>query len=168
MAAGEAERESRQAAEPSVLFVCLGNICRSPLAEAAFRREAERVGLRVRIDSAGTGAWHVGEPPDPRAIAVAARHGVDISRLRARQVAPEDFRRFDAIVALDQENLRALKRMQPTDGAARLSLLLDHVEGREGEPVADPYYGAADHFELTWSDVAQGAKALARRIAAEP
>ncbi|HEX2764589.1 MAG TPA: low molecular weight protein-tyrosine-phosphatase [Allosphingosinicella sp.] len=149
----------------SVLFVCLGNICRSPLAEAAFRREAQRLGLDVEIDSAGTGDWHIGHPPDPRAAAVAARNGVDISALRARQATPEDFRRFDHIVALDAKNLGDLERLRPADGKARLSLLLDHVEGRAGEAVADPYYGEEAHFDAAWADVAAGAEGLARKIA---
>lgn len=147
-----------------VLFVCLGNICRSPLAEAAFRAEAERIGLNVEVDSAGTGDWHLGYPPDPRAVAVAARNGVDISHLRARQVTPDDFRRFDEIVALDLQNYAALEAMQPEDGGAWLSLLLDHVPEREGEPVADPYHGDDSHFDQTWRDVTQGAAALAATI----
>jgi protein-tyrosine phosphatase len=151
----------------SVLFVCLGNICRSPLAEAAFRREAERLGLEVEVDSAGTGDWHIGYPPDRRAAAVAARNGIDISHLRARQVTAEDFRRFDHIVALDAKNLADLEAMRPADAKAELSLLLDHVEGRKGEPVADPYYGEESHFDLAWNDVTVGAEALARRIAGE-
>jgi protein-tyrosine phosphatase len=150
----------------SVLFVCLGNICRSPLAEAAFRREAQRLGLEAEIDSAGTGDWHIGYPPDPRAAAVAARNGIDISNLKARQVTPDDFRRFDHIVALDADNLRDLERLRPAGAKARLSLLLDHVEGREGEAVADPYYGEDEHFDAAWSDVTAGAEALARKIAA--
>jgi protein-tyrosine phosphatase len=149
----------------SVLFVCLGNICRSPLAEAALRAESERLGLAVEIDSAGTGDWHIGHPPDRRAAAVAARNGVDISHLRARQVTADDFRRFDHIVALDAQNLRDLRRLQPADGKARLSLLLDHVEGRRGQAVADPYYGDDDHFDETWRDVSEGAQALARKLA---
>jgi protein-tyrosine phosphatase len=148
-----------------VLFVCLGNICRSPLAEAALRGEAERLGLDVEVDSAGTGDWHLGHPPDLRAVDVAKKNGVDISHLRARRVTRDDFYRFDHIVALDAQNLADLKRLQPADGKAELSLLLDHVEGREGEPVADPYYGEADHFEITWGDVTEGARALARRLA---
>jgi protein-tyrosine phosphatase len=149
----------------SVLFVCLGNICRSPLAEAAFRREAERLGLNVRIDSAGTGDWHVGRPPDSRAAAAAMKNGVDISHLQARQVTPADFHEFDYIVALDAQNLADLRAMQPRGGNAELSLLLDHVEGREGQAVADPYYGQEEDFDLTWSDVVSGAKGLAQRIA---
>jgi protein-tyrosine phosphatase len=148
-----------------VLFVCLGNICRSPLAEAAFRREAERLGLEVEIDSAGTGDWHIGYPPDPRAAAVAARNGIDISHLRARQLTAEDFRRFDHIVALDSKNLRDIERLRPADGRARVSLLLDHVEGRQGQAVADPYYGDESHFDAAWDDVTAGAVGLARELA---
>lgn len=150
--------------KPSVLFVCLGNICRSPLAEAAFRAEAERIGLDVEVDSAGTGDWHIGRAPDPRAIAVARRNGIDVSGLRARLVTPDDFRRFGRIVALDQQNLANLRRMQPVDGRAKLSLLLDHVDGRAGRAVADPYHGEDSHFDQTWSDVTEGARGLARAM----
>ena len=150
----------------AVLLVCLGNICRSPLAEAALRREAERDGLDLEVDSAGTGDWHVGRPPDQRAIAVAGKNGIDISQLRARQVTPDDFRRFDHIVALDAQNLADLKSMRPSGSTAELSLLLDHVEGREGQAVADPYYGGEDHFDVTWTDVEAGARGLALKIAA--
>jgi protein-tyrosine phosphatase len=149
-----------------VLFVCLGNICRSPLAEEAFRREAARIGLRVEVDSAGTGDWHVGRAPDSRAQAVAVRNGANISSLRARQVTPEDFRRFTHIIALDAQNFADLKALRPADGTAALSLLLDHVPGREGQAVADPYYGEEAGFDVTWREVSEGAAALARKIAA--
>jgi protein-tyrosine phosphatase len=151
----------------SILFVCLGNICRSPLAEAAFRAEAERRGLDVSADSAGTGGWHAGEPPDRRAIAAARRNGVDIADLRARQVTRADFDRFDHIVALDEENLGDLRALQPPASRARLSLLLDHVAGREGEAVADPYYGGDAHFDATWRDVTAGARGLAAALQEE-
>jgi protein-tyrosine phosphatase len=150
-----------------VLFVCMGNICRSPLAEAALRAEAARRGLDVEIDSAGTGGWHAGEPPDRRAIAAARRGGVDISRQRARQVSRADFDRFDHIVALDTENLADLEALRPPGSRARLSLLLDHVAGREGEAVADPYYGGDAHFDTTWRDVTAGARGLAEALRQE-
>jgi protein-tyrosine phosphatase len=149
----------------SVLFVCLGNICRSPLAEAALRREAEARGLEIEVDSAGTGDWHLGYPPDPRAVAVARKNGIDITHLRARLVTPDDFRRFDHVVALDTSNHANLRAMMPADAKAKLSLLLDHVPGREGEAVADPYHGGEAHFAETWADVTRGAAGLADRIA---
>jgi protein-tyrosine phosphatase len=144
----------------SVLFVCLGNICRSPLAEAAFRREARLAGLDIVIDSAGTGNWHVGHAPDPRAQAAALRQGVDIADYRARQVMSADFGLFTHIVALDAQNLADLEALRPDGATARLSLLLDHVPGRQGQSVADPYYGDDEAFELAWSEVAMGATGL--------
>ena len=152
----------------AVLFVCLGNICRSPLAEAAFRREAEAAALEAEADSAGTGDWHIGEAPDRRAQATARKHGIDIGGYRARLVTPADFRRFTHIVALDRKNLAVLKAMRPADGTAELSLLLDHVPGREGQPVADPYYGEEDGFNATWADVTEGVSALVQELAAKP
>ncbi|MGV3580530.1 low molecular weight protein-tyrosine-phosphatase [Brevundimonas sp.] len=147
----------------SLLFVCLGNICRSPLAEAAFRAEAERLHLDVIVDSAGTGGWHAGDPPDPRAQATARRHGIDISAYRGRQVKAEDFRRFTHIVAMDFDNLSNLRRLAPADATAELSLMLDHA-GRPGQSVADPYYGDDAGFEVTWSDVSAGAAGLAQTL----
>ncbi|GAA5048219.1 low molecular weight protein-tyrosine-phosphatase [Erythrobacter westpacificensis] len=149
---------------PSILFVCLGNICRSPLAEGALRTAAREAGLALEIDSAGTGDWHVGNPPDPRAIEVAREEGVDITTLRARQVVYEDFTRFTHIFALDADNLRNLRQLAPGDTTAELALLLDMVPGREGQAVADPYYGGAEGFEQTWADVNAAAKALVARF----
>lgn len=154
--------------QPSVLFVCLGNICRSPLAEAALRAEALAAGLAISVDSAGTGGWHAGNPPDPRAIAEAERHGIDISHYRARQVRVEDFRHFGHIYALDQQNLRDLQRIEPKGlfgrSTARLGLLMDLVPGREGTAVIDPYGGTAEDFVQTWADVRAAAQAIIRRL----
>lgn len=155
------ERGDMLPAEPArVLFVCLGNICRSPLAEGAMRFVVAERCLEIEVDSAGTGAWHVGNPPDRRAQAVARRYGIDISGLRARQVRVDDFYRFTHIVALDGQNLRNLRALAPRDGVARLSLLLDHVPGREGQDVADPYYGDEEGFETAWADARAGAEGL--------
>lgn len=151
-------------AQVSVLFVCLGNICRSPLAEAAFRREAERLELEAHVDSAGTAAWHAGKPPDPRARALARAKGAPIDHLRARQITAEDYRCFTHIFALDEDNLAAIRARAPADSTAEIALLLDCVAGREGQAVADPYYGDEAGFEITWREVTEAARALAHRL----
>lgn len=151
----------------SVLFVCLGNICRSPLAEAALRAEAEKAGLAIEVDSAGIGDWHVDSPPDSRAQAVALRHGIDISGYRGRQVTAGDFRRFTHVYALDAENLKKLKRIRPSDETADLRLVMDLVPGREGTDVTDPYFGDATGFDVTWDDVTRAARAIVARLLAE-
>ena len=150
--------------KPALLFVCLGNICRSPLAEAAFREAAAKAGLDANVDSAGTGDWHLGNPPDRRAQAEALHHGIDISGYRARQVGPEDFRRFTHVLALDAENLANLQAIRPDDATAELSLLLDHVPGMAGRSVADPYFGEAAGFAETWREVSVAADALVREL----
>lgn len=149
---------------PAILFVCLGNICRSPLAEAAFRAEAAAAGIDATIESAGTGNWHAGGPPDPRAQAMAASRGIDISHYVARQVVRDDFYRFTHIFALDEDNLADLQAIAPDDATARLALLLDLVPGRAGESVGDPYYGSGDGFVRTWNDVSAAARMLAARL----
>lgn len=145
---------------PSVLFVCLGNICRSPLAELALRVQAQQADLAVRVDSAGIGDWHIGLPPDRRARAVARAMGHSIDAMQARQIAPADFLDFDHVVALDQQNLAALRDLKPAGATARLSLLFDHVVGRAGEDVFDPYYSDEDAFLETWREVSAGAQGL--------
>lgn len=159
MNAGETKRPI------SVLMVCLGNICRSPLAEAALRQVAERERINLRVDSAGTGDWHVGNPPDRRARAVAKRlGGMDITDLRARQVAADDFYVFDHILAMDGDNLAYLKALRPIDATANLSLLLDYVPGQKGEALADPYYGDTTGFEITWVQVSAAAAAFVKSL----
>lgn len=133
----------------SVLFVCLGNICRSPTAEAVFRRRVADAGLeaRIHIDSAGTGDWHIGKAPDRRASAAAAQRGYQLDRLRARQVSAEDFHRFDLILAMDDNNLADLQALRPADDDALLARFLD-VLGEDGpHEVPDPYYGGDDGFD---------------------
>ncbi|MCB2087362.1 MAG: low molecular weight protein-tyrosine-phosphatase [Sphingomonadaceae bacterium] len=150
---------------PAVLFVCLGNICRSPLAEAAFRHHAALKGLAAEADSAGTAAYHAGNPPDPRSISTAIYHGIDISHYRARQIEQTDFTRFTHIFALDEDNLANIRRIAPAHSTAQIALLMDLVPGREGQAVADPYYGDAAGFETSWQEVSEAARHLVRCLA---
>ena len=152
--------------KPAVLFVCLGNICRSPLAEAAFRKAASETGLEAEADSAGTAAYHIGEPPDPRSIAIAARHGIDIAHYRGRQIEVADFERFTHILALDHSNLANIRRIAPDGHSAHVALLMDMVPGNEGASVPDPYYDGEGPFEYTWRIVWPAAQALVDRLSA--
>ena len=140
----------------SVLFVCLGNICRSPLAEGIFRFEASARGLshRFEFDSAGTGAWHRGDPPDPRSIAACAAHGVNIASLRARQLSGTDFERFDHIFAMDRNNLSDIRRMG--SGRAGIALFMQACLG-ENQDVPDPYYGTKSDFDQVYRMVRKAA-----------
>lgn len=144
-----------------ILFVCLGNICRSPTAEGVFRHYVEQAGLdkKITIDSAGTADWHTGKAPDPRTIKAAARRGYDLSPLRARQAAAEDFHRFDLILAMDDSNLANLQAIRPADGKAELALYLPRF-GLEQREVPDPYYGGADGFELVLDMLEQASEKL--------
>ena len=137
----------------AVLFVCLGNICRSPMAEGAFRKAAAETGMECEVDSAGTAAYHIGSAPDPRAIATARAHGADISALQGRQLAPSDFDRFTHIFALDTANLAGIQAKAPRGARSHISLLMDAVPGCEGQPVADPYYGDENDFEAAWEEI---------------
>lgn len=134
------------------------------MAEGALRAAAQRKGLSLTIDSAGTAGHHVGEPPDPRAIATAERHGVDISGLRGRKLSPDDFQRFTHIFALDKSNLAGIGAVRPRGAPAEVALLMDVVEGREGQPVADPYHGSAEDFEQVWQAATLAADALVARL----
>ena len=132
-----------------ILFVCLGNICRSPTAEVVFRAVAQREApdLTLEIDSAGTAGYHVGELPDRRTRQAAARRGYDMSALRARVVEPDDFEHFDLILAMDRENLRALERSAPAQARDRLRLFLEFAPEAGISEVPDPYYGGPNGFE---------------------
>lgn len=152
---------------PRVLFVCLGNICRSPMAEGAFRAAALRAGLACDVDSAGTAAYHIGHPPDPRAIAAARNNGVEIGSQSARQIRREDFYHFTHIFAMDDANLVGISAQSPRDGSARVALLMDALEGGKGRPVIDPYYGDAALFERVWDEIAAATEALAARFVLE-
>ena len=132
-----------------MLFVCLGNICRSPTAEGVFRHllGTEAPGLAIEVDSAGTADYHIGEPPDLRSQRAAARRGIDLGGLRARQVMPADFARFDLILAMDCGNLRELEAMRPQNSRARLQLFLEYAPDLRRLEVPDPYYRDASVFE---------------------
>ena len=132
-----------------LLFVCMGNICRSPSAEGVFRRVlADKAPhLPIEIDSAGTHDYHVGSPPDRRAVEAALRRGVDLSKLRARQVTREDFARFDLILSMDEENLSALRSIAPAQYQSRIRMLMEYAPNASSRHVPDPYYGGAQGFE---------------------
>ncbi|BDU16980.1 low molecular weight protein-tyrosine-phosphatase [Lysobacter auxotrophicus] len=156
-------------AEPvRLLVVCLGNICRSPVAEGVLRARIATSTLagQVELDSAGTGDWHVGEPPDRRAIANAASHGIDISGLRARQLSDADYRTFDWLLCADRANLRDVRARAPADAHARIALLLDWAGVQDEGEIPDPYTGGAAQFEHVYQlldRAADGAIARLRR-----
>ncbi len=150
----------------SVLFVCLGNICRSPLAEGVFRAVVEGRGQAAgfMIDSAGTGGWHTGSAPDPRSIAIAARHGVDISHQQARKVRPDDFEAFDLILGMDRSNVDDLRRIAPASAQDRIHLYLDFATRRTVD-VPDPYYGGPEGFADVYRMIRDASEALVDKAA---
>ncbi len=153
----------------SVLFVCLGNICRSPTAEGVFADVVQEAGLvdLIATDSAGTIAFHEGEPPDVRARETALKHGVDIGHLRARQFRADDFDRFEYILAMDGENLRHLNLARPDEYEGRLQLFLDFAPKRKGSEVPDPYQGGARGFEKVFELITGASKGLLDAIVQE-
>jgi protein-tyrosine phosphatase len=149
-----------------VLMVCLGNICRSPTAEAMLRRKVREAGLddRVEVDSAGTPDYHVGSPPDRRAIAHGERRGLKMKSLRGRQVSREDFERFDFILAMDEDNLAELQRIRPPGSRATVALLMSYAPQAGSTVVPDPYYGSADGFERVLDLVESAAEGFLGRV----
>lgn len=148
-----------------VLFVCLGNICRSPLAEGVMRHLADQAGIALEVASAGTGGWHVGEAPDRRSHEVARRHGVSLDGQRARKIEREDFSRFDLIVAMDAENMADLEALRPKRSEARLARLRDW-DPLGGGDVPDPYYGGEQGFEDVYAMVERSCGALLGELSA--
>jgi protein-tyrosine phosphatase len=149
-----------------VLFVCMGNICRSPTAEAVFRHYVENAGLaeQISIDSAGTHDYHIGDPPDSRAQRTAQQRGYDMSKLRGRQVDEGDFRRFDYVLAMDKANLAILQRLTPPDSDTQARLFLEYSHHYAEREVPDPYYGGADGFERVLDMVEDAAQGLLEEI----
>lgn len=150
-----------------VLFVCLGNICRSPTAEGVLRAIAAREfpRLLLDIDSAGTANYHVGEPPDRRTVAAARRRGYDLGGLRARQVTPGDFGRFEYVLAMDHANLAELERVRPEAATAKLALFLEFAPEAQALDVPDPYYSGVEEFERVLDLCELAARGLLARLA---
>ena len=138
----------KTSATKAILFVCMGNICRSPSAEGVFRAHAMAAGLDLQIDSAGTHAYHIGEAPDPRSQQFAARRGIDLSQQRARKLAADDFEKFDLLLAMDKDNLARMKAACPPKYQHKLRLMMEFASHSDSEIVPDPYYGGADGFDL--------------------
>jgi protein-tyrosine phosphatase len=151
-----------------VLFVCMGNICRSPTAEAVVRELARReaADIALQVNSAGTHDYHAGDPPDERSIAAARRRGYDLTTLRARIIDASDFKRFDLVVAMDEEVHGRLSRIAPPAYASRLALFMDFAPAVGRRDVPDPYYGGAAGFEDVLDLVEEGARGLLARLAA--
>lgn len=149
-----------------VLFVCTGNICRSPTAEGVFRHMVEKEGLKdaLSADSAGTHGYHVGEPPDPRTVEAAATRGFDLSALRARKVSVADFRTFDLILAMDRSHYSHLEAMRPKDATARLELFLAYHPDTALEDVPDPYYGGREGFARVLDMIENTTRALLTQL----
>ncbi|WEX77313.1 low molecular weight phosphotyrosine protein phosphatase [Sinorhizobium numidicum] len=148
-----------------ILFVCLGNICRSPLAEGLMRDLASRAGhsSAIVVDSAGTGAWHIGDPPDRRSIAVARAHRIDIAGLRGRKIGAADFAAFDLILGMDSANVRDLLALAPSTAAEKVHLFMHYAAGRHND-VPDPYYETADAFEALYQMLEAGCSSLLAKL----
>lgn len=148
-----------------ILFVCLGNICRSPLAEGIFCSVVARRGLSgaFAVDSAGTGGWHAGSPPDPRSVAIAAQFGIDITGQRARRVSQLDFARFDLILGMDRSNVEDLLAAAPNGSDRNVNLFREYAEGIPAD-VPDPYYGGKEGFAEVYRMILAASEALAEKL----
>jgi protein-tyrosine phosphatase len=148
----------------SVLFVCMGNICRSPSAEAVFRHKAQAQGLALKIDSVGTLAAHQREKPDARSQKTGELRGYNFDNIRARKITLEDFETFDLILAMDRHNMDELKKIAPAHLFAKVHLFLDYTHNKECKEVPDPYYGGANGFDWVLDLIEQGSDSLIRRL----
>jgi protein-tyrosine phosphatase len=150
----------------SVLFVCLGNICRSPTADGIFSHRVKEAGLggRIHVDSAGTADWHTGRAPDARSVTAARERGYDLSRLQARQVIPADFSAFDYVLAMDNHNLAYLRSIAPGDYSGHLGLFLDFAAHQSIREMPDPYYGGNEGFEQVLDLVEAASHGLLEQI----
>lgn len=148
----------------SVLFVCTGNICRSPTAEAVFRARIRKKGVSASYDSAGTFGYHIGEPPDHRAIQAARDHGIDMSDIVARKINDNDFESFDYIIAMDKGHERTMRRMIPETYHSKIKLFLDFHDQYKGMDIPDPYYGDREGFQKTYDLIEEGVDALITEI----
>jgi len=153
-----------------ILFVCTGNICRSPTAEGVFRHLAAEAGLAdsIQTDSVGLGGWHVGMPPDPRAVGAAARRGIDISDLRARQLRRDDFDRFDLLLAMDEGHRRDMLNRAAPAQRDKVRMFMEAAAGHPAPAVPDPYYGGLDGFESVLDMIDEGARAWLRVLGDRP
>ncbi len=150
----------------SVVFVCMGNICRSPTAEGVFRHAVKQRGLsdQIRIDSAGTHAYHIGESPDSRSQSTALSRGVNLSAQRARKVEGTDFDRFDYVIAMDRSNLENLKNLQQSNQSAKLHLFMEFANDWDNQEVPDPYYGGDNGFDQVFDMVQSASEGLLEYI----
>ena len=148
-----------------ILMVCLGNICRSPLAEGILQAKVNSRGLDIKVDSAGTGGWHVGQGPDPRAIGIANKYGIDISQQQARQFSSTDFEDFDIIYAMDDSNLSDIVSLANSNkDLEKVQLILNEINPEDNTPVPDPYYGGDDGFEKVYQLLDAACEIIIKKI----
>ena len=148
-----------------ILMVCLGNICRSPLAEGILQAKVNSIGLDIKIDSAGTGGWHVGQGPDHRAVAIANKYGIDISQQQARQFSSTDFESFDIIYVMDGSNLSDIVSLaKKKEDIEKVKLILNEISPNTDNPVPDPYYGIGDGFEKVYQLLDEACEMIIKKI----
>ena len=150
----------------NVLFVCMGNICRSPTAEGVFAQRLKEAGLDkvVGVDSAGTHAYHVGEPPDPRSQSTASKRGIKLDHLKARKAVSQDFERFDYVLAMDRDNFRGLEKICPSGSRHKIHLFLSYAPNLETDEVPDPYYGGPTGFDRVLDMIEEASNGLLQDI----